>query len=348
MATGKQQAPLTAAILVVPESTPSVVYAFSEVLSAVGSAWEMITGESVPVRRFHPRLVAETTAPVVTTSGTSVTPQASLDDIRPDIVLVTDLAFDLNADPRGRWPAAARWLRSRAEAGALVGSVCTGTVLLAEAGLLDGLPATTHWSAGPLFSRWYPQVRLHPERLLVPAGPEHRVITSGGYASWQDLVLYLIARFSGRAEAVRMAKLFVLGDRADGQLPYTSMVRPSGHGDGAIDRCQTWIAEHYAAPGPVHGMQKQSGLPERTFKRRFRAATGYTPIEYVQTLRIEEAKHLLETGDLDTAAIAEAVGYQDAASFRRLFKRMTGVTPARYRQRFAAIGRAEPDPALPH
>jgi len=106
-----------------------------------------------------------------------------------------------------------------------------------------------------------------------------------------------------------------------------------------IADCQVWIADHYAAPNPVSRLVARSGLPERSFKRRFRAATGFAPVAYVQTLRIEEAKQQLETTGLATDAVGRAVGYKDPASFRRLFKRSTGVTPARYRQRFRQLGR---------
>lgn len=334
--TGRE--PITVALVVVPEATPSVLYGMVEVFSAVGGAWEALTGESNPVRRMRPLLVAESREPIVIQQGVSIAPQATFAETRPDVALVTDLALDMGTDPRGRWSATAEWLRAQYEREAVIGSVCTGSVLLAEAGLLDGLPATTHWSARPLFDAWYPAVRLRPERLLVPAGPAHRVVTSGGYAAWADLVLYLIARFCGRAEAVRIAKVFVLGDRSDGQLPYTSMIRPTGHGDAVIERCQAWIAWHYTDSNPVSGMLAQSGLAERTFKRRFRAATGYTPIEYVQTMRVEEAKQWLETSVASIEDVAASVGYQDVASFRRLFKRMTGITPARYRQRFGGGG----------
>ncbi len=333
-----EREPVTVALVLVPEATASVLYGMSEVFAAVGGAWEALTGEANPVRRIRPLFVAESREPVVIQQGVSITPQATYAETRPDVVLVTDLALDPGIDPHGRWPATVAWLRAQHGREAVIGSVCTGSVLLAEAGLLDGLPATTHWSVRPLFDAWYPAVQLHPERLLVPAGPAHRVVTSGGYAAWADLVLYLIARFCGRAEAVRIAKVFLFGDRSDGQLPYTSMIRPTGHGDAAIDRCQAWIAWHYTDPNPVSGMLAQSGLAERTFKRRFCAATGYTPIEYVQTMRVEEAKQLLETTGVPIEEIAESVGYQDVASFRRLFKRMTGVTPARYRQRFGRIG----------
>ena len=142
-----------------------------------------------------------------------------------------------------------------------------------------------------------------------------------------------------------MAKIFLIGDRSEGQLPYAAMVRPRPHGDQVIADCQTWIADHYAAPNPVSRMVERSGLPERSFKRRFSAATGFKPVAYVQTLRIEEAKQQLETTDWPTDRIGAAVGYEDPASFRRLFKRQTGITPARYRQRFRGVSRARAEDA---
>ena len=146
-------------------------------------------------------------------------------------------------------------------------SVCTGSVVLAEAGLLDGFDATTHWSAAGVFGRCYPQVRLRAERIVVPAGPEHRIITGGGASAWEDVAIYLIARFCGEVEAVRAAKIFLFGDRSEGQLPYAARPRPNRHDDAAIAACQAWIADHYAGENPVARMVAQSGLPERTDRK---------------------------------------------------------------------------------
>jgi len=252
-------------------------------------------------------------------------------------ISVTDLALGDGRSPRGRWPEEAAWLCRQFDAGATVCSVCTGAVLLAEAGLLDGQEATTHWSAARIFAEHYPKVRLRPERLLCPSGADQRIVTGGGAGSWADLALYLVARFAGPAEAVRIAKVFVLGDRSDGQLVYSAMARPRDHGDAAIGACQRWIAGNYAVPNPVTAMVARSGLSERSFKRRFRAATGYTPIDYVQALRIEEARQILETTGEPVEAVAQAVGYEDPTFFRRLFKRLTGVSPGRYRRHYAAM-----------
>jgi transcriptional regulator GlxA family with amidase domain len=345
MATNTRHRPASVSILALPESTPAALYSLYEVFASTGTVWGMLTGTDEGEPAFDVRIVSPRAGVFTCASGTPITPHAALSDVEnTDIVLVTDIAVSGDDDPRGRWPDVAEWLRQRHGDGALVCSVCTGSVLLAEAGLLDGLEATTHWSAADIFKRYYPTVQLRAERILVPAGPEHRVITSGGASSWEELALHIVARYCGQEEAIRMAKVFLFGDRSEGQLPYMALGRPRRHDDAVIADAQAWIAEHYAAASPVARMVDRSGLAERTFKRRFRAATGYSPVEYVQALRIEEAKQLLETSDEATDAIAFAIGYEDPTFFRRLFKRSTGTTPARYRRRYKTIGQADLEP----
>ncbi|BCH34430.1 AraC family transcriptional regulator [Mesorhizobium sp. L-8-10] len=326
--------PVRVSLLALAESSPAVLYGLFEVFQAVGSMWRELTGEDTGSRRWEARIVGRDGTPFASAIGPPITPDTSLvDSSSCDIVIVTDLALAADLEP-GDWGAEIAWLRRRHEEGALLCSVCTGSVLLAESGLLDGLEATTHWSATAMFRERYSSVRLRPERILCPAGAGHSIVTSGGPGSWEDLALSLIARFSGQAEAVRIAKIFLLGDRSDGQLVFSAMGRPRSHGDAVIGDCQAWLADNYARPHPVSRMTQRSGLAERTFKRRFKAATGYAPVDYVQALRIEEAKQILETTGEPTDGVAHMVGYDDPAFFRRLFKRRTGVTPARYRQRF--------------
>jgi transcriptional regulator GlxA family with amidase domain len=256
-------------------------------------------------------------------------------------VIVADLAVGREEETRARWPAISAWLRQQHAQGALVCSVCTGSLLLAEAGLLEGEEATCHWAATDQIRSRYPAVHLRPERVLVASGKEHRLVTSGGNASWTDLALYIVARFCGEDEARRTAKLFLFGDRSAGQAPFAARVRPPQHDDAAVAAAQVWIADNYAAQNPVTGMTTASSLNARTFKRRFETATGYTPLDYVQSLRIEEAKQMLEATDTAIDDIASEVGYAEPAAFRRLFKRATGIAPLQYRQRFqkvAALG----------
>lgn len=326
---------ISVCLVAVPETAVGVLHGFFEVLSFVGSGWEMMTGWPPGPRRFLPRIVAGSRDPFPNIVGLPIAPNLSFAEARrADIVIVADLAVDRDEDTRGRWPEAVTWLRQQHAQGALVCSVCTGSLLLAEAGLLDGVEATCHWAATDQIRKRYPAVQLRPERVLVSSGTEHRIVTSGGSASWTDLALYLVARFCGEDEARRTAKLFLFGDRSSGQAPFAARVRPAQHEDAAVAAAQVWIAENYAAANPVAGMTAASGLSARTFKRRFQAATGYSPLEYTQSLRIEEAKQMLEATDDPIDHIAAEAGYVEPASFRRLFKRSTGISPLQYRQRF--------------
>lgn len=338
MALNRDNRTVKVGLVAVPQTAPAVLYSLLEIFASVGTVWEELTGKPGSSVRMEPKVIADAQGLIRCGMGMPVLADATFESGDSyDVAITTDMLLPPELDPRGQWPAAAEWVRFQYEGGAIIASVCTGGILLGEAGLLDELEATSHWAAVRLFHQFYPKVRLTPEKVLVLAGPEHRIVTAGGAASWVELALYLIARFCGQEEAVRSSKIFLLGDRSEGQLPFAAMARPRNHSDAIVEKCQAWVAEHYENPNPVARMTERSGLAPRTFKRRFRAATGYTPIEYVQTLRIEEAKQLLEATDLQTDQIGAAVGYDDPASFRRLFKRTTGVSPARYRQRFRVV-----------
>ena len=323
-------------LLAVPETTASILYAFLDVLGGFKENWSKLSGR---LEADHPAFDAKIISPIETmftsTSGIPIAPHESLHaNAVPDVIIVPDVTIGLDEDPRGRWPESADWLRRMHEAGATVCSVCTGSLLLADAGILDGRPASTHWAYVDMFRRCYPAVALQPERLFVPGDAERHVVTTGGPATWEELALYLIAHYCGEAAAIQASKVFLLGDRGEGQLIYAALHRPRRHEDAVVADAQAWLADNYARPNPVTRLVERSGLAERTFKRRFTAATGYTPIDYVQTLRVEEAKQLLESSATPIDEVGAAVGYEDPTFFRRLFKRTTGVTPSRYRQRF--------------
>lgn len=329
---------ISVCLVAVPETATGVLYGLYEVFTYVGSGWEFLTGWPPGPRRFLPQIVAEGREPFRNSVGLPIAPNLSLAEAkRADIVIVADLAIGREDETQGRWPEVADWLRRQHAQGALVCSVCTGSLLLAEAGLLNGVEATCHWAATDQMRMRYPAVQLRPERVLVSSGSGHRLVTSGGNASWTDLALYIVARFCGEDEARRTAKLFLFGDRSNGQAPFAARVRPPQHDDAAVAAAQVWIADNYGSSNPVAGMTSVSGLAPRTFKRRFETAAGYSPLEYVQSLRIEEAKQMLEASDVGIDAIAEEVGYSEPAAFRRLFKRATGISPHQYRQRFRRV-----------
>jgi putative intracellular protease/amidase len=163
-----------------------------EVFSFVGTGWELLTGWPTGPRRFLPRIVAADRTPFRNLAALPIAPDLAFAEAkRADVVIVGDLAVGRDEETRGRWPAEVAWLRQQQAQGALICSVCTGALMLAEAGLLDGEEATCHWAAVDQLRLRYPEVRLRPERVLVPAGVEHRLVTAGAAASWTDLALYL-------------------------------------------------------------------------------------------------------------------------------------------------------------
>jgi transcriptional regulator GlxA family with amidase domain len=139
--------------------------------------------------------------------------------------------------------------------------------------------------------------------------------------------------------AMRVARVNLIDWHDLGQQPFAALTIARQVDDAVISDCQAWVAEHYDQDAPVAAMLARSGLTERTFKRRFAKATGLPPLEYVHTLRLEEAKQMLETGELPVEAVANEVGYEDASFFGRLFRRKVGLTPAQYRKRFGQLRR---------
>jgi transcriptional regulator GlxA family with amidase domain len=207
---------------------------------------------------------------------------------------------------------------------------------------------TIHWATEAYFRERHPEVVLRLDETLVVAG-DGRLVTSGASTAWHDLALYLVARHIGPATAQDLARCQLLQWRKDGQAAFQVFDPGIEHGDAVVLAAQRWIADNYAVASPVTEMVRRSGLSERTFKRRFREATGETTIAYVQRIRVERAKRALETGGAPIEGISWAVGYEDPASFRRLFKRVTGLTPGEYRRRFQLpdlphVSAAEPTP----
>jgi transcriptional regulator GlxA family with amidase domain len=203
--------------------------------------------------------------------------------------------------------------------------------------LLEGQDATTHWAYCDTLEQKFPSVRVHRDRALVASGVGQRLVMAGGGTSWLDLSLYLLSRAVDLETAMQVAKMNLIDWHHAGQQPYARLVRTRQVDDPVIAECQTWIAKRPTVEAPVASMVRLSGLPERTFKRRFQKAVGMTPLEYVHAIRLEEAKKLLETTDDTLDRLAERVGYEDATFFSRLFRRSVGLTPAQYRRRFGAL-----------
>lgn len=329
----------TIALLAIPESAASTLYGVYDVFAAAGRDWPALIEGKAGEPLFVPQVVARTGPHEMTiANGVRIFPDAGLNWV-PDVVCIPEIMLPPETLLVGRYADEIEWLKRCHAEGTILATACSGALLLAESGLLQDEDATTHWAYCDVLGR-YPGVRVHPHRALVIGGTGNRLVMAGGGTSWSDLALYLVARLAGVDEAMHLAKLFLIDWHAAGQLPFAMLARTRQAEDAVIARCQTWIAEHYDEPLPVAALIKVSGLSERSFHRRFRKATGLSPMEYVHTLRLEEAKQVLESETLAVDAIAEAVGYEDAAFFGRLFRRRVGLTPAQYRRRFGGLRKA--------
>ncbi len=333
--------PVQIAFLVFPETSASVVYGMVDLLASAGRDWGVIVEGVAGPQLLAPLIVTRTAGTVVVSNDVPIVAKYSLTDCPPvEVICVPEVNLPPGTPLAERFAPEIAWLRERYAQGTTIATACSGAMLLAEAGLLAGCEATTHWAWCEVLARDYPGVKVRGQRALVVAGEGGRLIMAGGGSTWLDLALYLIARLTGVEAAMQVAKLNLIDWHSAGQQPYARLARTRQVEDAAIARCQTWIADHYMEAAPVAAMVKLSGLAERTFKRRFQQATGMTPLDYVHTLRIEEAKQMLEAGDASLEAIAQEVGYEDAAFFGRLFRRAVKLTPAQYRRRFQTMRRA--------
>ncbi len=333
-----QNTSMEALVVAVPETAGSALYGMIDVLSAAGNLWQLLVGTESERRLFQPRIVSISAEPFRCGNGIPVTPDTAVgDDPKGDILILPELWLAPDEHMKGRYPELMDWIRRKYREGTTLYSACSGSIMLAETGLLNGREATSHWGYENLFRTSYPEVHFSPEPNLVFADPAGRIVTAGGTTSWHDLAIHIISRHCSPGEALRIAKVYLLKWHGEGQLPYASLVRQNPHADSVVRASEECLARLFREPDAIKHVVKASSVPERTLKRRFKAATGSTLIERVQNLRVEEAKRLLESEGVAVDEISAEVGYEDPAFFRRLFKRCTGLTPSQYRRMFQPI-----------
>ncbi|SHK87569.1 Transcriptional regulator GlxA family, contains an amidase domain and an AraC-type DNA-binding HTH domain [Desulfatibacillum alkenivorans DSM 16219] len=262
-----------------------------------------------------------------------VTPHASIHDIeKTDFILVPGFLPPIRfigAAPREL----ADWLRKHHEKHVMIGSTCTGTFLLAETGILDGKVATTNLKFSRYFKRLYPKVKLRPERILTEDGG---VLCSGATTSFWDLCIYLIEKF-GYEELADVCSKALLMEPRNSQSPYSIFEFQKDHTDEVIKEAQSYLEEKFTSRISVEALACDMGVSPRHFVRRFKQATGDSPLIYLQRVRIEAAKHQLEKTAQSIEEITQQVGYEDPNSFRKLFKKTTGLSPREYRNRFTRL-----------
>ena len=329
-----QTQPRHVSLVAIPDAVISTLTGIYDVLGSFRML-SRVDASIPPEPPFIVEIVATQPGSLTLASGVPVEANRAAAEIEAtDIIIVPSVLLGTEGWKAGRYPELVEWARQMHGRGALLCSACSGVFLLAETGLFDGQNTTVHWGYADAFAKTFPQIPLQPERVLVVAGEREELVTSGASMTWHDLVLYLIARHVGTTAAQTVARYFALQWHHDGLAPYIVFQGRQDHGDATIIAAQTWLATHFSVGSPVEEMVSRSGLAGRTFKRRFKEATGFAPIDYVQRLRIEDAKRRLERTDAPADEISWQVGYEDAAFFRRLFKRRTGLAPGAYRRRF--------------
>lgn len=328
------QLPLHACILAVPDTMASPLVGIYDVLNSITGLRAF--DDAVPAEPpYRAEIVAERSGPMNTASNIPLPMHRSISEVeRTDLVFIPSIMVGGNYWESGRFPAAVEWLSAMHRGGATICTACSGVFLLAETGLLDGREATLHWTHAREFQSAFPNVKLSLEKMLTTAGSRGEFVMSGAATSWHDLLLYIVTRQLGAPTAHALAKFHALQVHVDGQAPFIVFAPVTDHGDAMVAKTQAWAGKNYSASNPVEEMVRLSGIPERSFKRRFSKATGLTPIEYIQHLRVDQAKRRLERTGTPVDEIGWQIGYENPAFFRRLFKRTTGVSPSHYRRQF--------------
>jgi transcriptional regulator GlxA family with amidase domain len=227
------------------------------------------------------------------------------------------------------------WVRDRHAAGATLVSLCSGTFILAETGLVNGQSVATHQICARALAKRFPKIVVDTSRRIIDHGD---IITAGGFLSWVDLGLFLVDRILGQAVRAETAR-FVLADPAAGEARYfAGFAPPQMHGDRAVLKAQAWVHMRDGQGVSLAALATAAGLERRTLLRRFASATGTTPIEYCRRVRIARARELLEGGDTSQKEIAQSLGYRDVASFARAFRKAVGSAPGAYRKKLGRKG----------
>jgi transcriptional regulator GlxA family with amidase domain len=287
--------------------------------------------------------------PALTASGQTVVVDGPINArTSADAVIVTG-PFIANIErffekPEVLQPLFAALCRQHAR-GALLASYCTGSFILAEAGLLDGGVATTHWAKAKVFAKRYPEVDLRVSEILTE---QNRILCSGAVTTSLNLALRLVEKFAGASVAAATGKMMLIDTNRVSQSSYATMPDEPQHSDALVARAQRWMEKSLSQGFSLGELARHLAVSERTLNRRFKVAVGEAPLHYLQSLRVDVAKRLLETQGLKVDAVSERVGYADLSTFRRLFKRETGLSPREYQRRFSRRhqGRgASPEPA---
>ena len=301
----------------------------ADIFLATGTFWNRLFGRPEELY-FNVRVVSLDGQSVSCHRSISINPDGALADIdRPDLLIITGLT-DLQS-PLLESCELSETLQELHRNGTVLASICTGAFVLAATGLLNGKRATTHWGLAKLFARRFPEVILEPQQTITDEGS---LLCSGGANAGADLALHLVRRYCGIETACHCAKALLLDPARTSQSPYEVYHSTKNHGDEQITPIQQWLEKNFHTSISIDLLARRAAMSRRTFERRFKNATGDSPLQYLQRIRVENAKFFLETSQKSFDEITTKVGYEDSSTFRRIFSKTTGLQPGSYREKF--------------
>lgn len=334
---------ITIYILGFDQALASAITGVADLFALAGVTWNRIQQQETAMA-FHVQLASKQKKHIQCINGLQLAAHCSFSDIENSIktrfnilkpesnILIVPTIGGPIQQALNNNPALIDLLRKANDAGWTIAGNCTGNFLLAEAGILDGKTATTHWGFSGEFQQRYPQIRLQADQLITR---DDNVFCAGGGIAWFDLGLHMIERHVDFETAMQTAKAFVIDYRRDSQLSYSLMRISKPHQDDMVNSIQAKIDQDCTAHLSIEALAIEHNVSQRTLIRRFNSALGMPPNTYLQSVRIERARKMLEESDFNIDTVMNKIGYEDSSSFRRLFKKKTGLTPTEYRNRFS-------------
>jgi len=321
---------LDVAVVLVNDGYASTAVGPIEVFSAAGTMWNEMCGDD-PEPRFRVTTASIDGTPVRSAYGLNIVPDCAITDLGPVDLIMVSASGAVPDEWMGRHAAIPPWLAARYRNGTRIAGVCSGVAFLAEAGLLSGRTATTHWGVAEGFRERYPDVDWQTDLLITE---DAGLYCSGGVNAASDLSLHLVERLCSREVAIECSKALLLDMPRPSQSGYALLPLARPHNDEKVRDAEHHLTGHFARDVPVEELAEIARMSRRNLVRRFKEATGHLPGVYQQILRVTAARKMLEDGAPSIEQVGSSVGYEDVAFFRRIFKRHCGITPSAYRDRF--------------
>ncbi|MDB4903702.1 MAG: cdhR 1 [Mucilaginibacter sp.] len=307
------------------------------ILSSVIGAFKVFTTVNMTLKNqgkkplFKIQLVGLTHETALYDGLFIVRPETLLQDVpKTDLIIIPAIQGDMPTSLKMNG-AYIPWITEQYKQGAEVASLCTGAFILASTGLLKGRKCSTHWVAADAFRQAFPDVKLQPEKIMTD---EMGMYSSGGAYSFLNLMIYLVEKFCGREMAVYCSKLLEIEIERKSQSPFAIFVGQKEHEDEPIKNAQLFMENNVGNKVSVDQLSEMFAISRRNFERRFKKATSNTPVEYLQRVKIEAAKKSLESSRENINEVMYAVGYSDSKAFRTMFKKITGLSPVSYRNKY--------------